>query len=74
MDDEQIDTYTTLDQNSETADETLKEGKTTRKNGLLNWLKPRASYNKLLRYACFSCIIDCLIITFSLFCTCFSVD
>ncbi|XP_017241405.1 kinesin-like protein KIN-7K, chloroplastic isoform X1 [Daucus carota subsp. sativus] len=41
VDDEQIDTCTTLDQNSETADETLKEGKTTRKNGLLNWLKPR---------------------------------
>lgn len=43
MDEEHVDNYTSLDENFETADETLKEGKTTRKNGLLNWLKPRAS-------------------------------
>ncbi|KAL8126694.1 hypothetical protein AgCh_013819 [Apium graveolens] len=41
VDEEHIDTYTSLDENFETADETLKEGKTPRKNGLLNWLKPR---------------------------------
>ncbi|KAI7992827.1 hypothetical protein LOK49_LG12G03014 [Camellia lanceoleosa] len=41
LDDENIDLYVSLDGNSETADDTLKEEKKTRKHGLLNWLKLR---------------------------------
>ena len=41
MDDENIDSYVSLEGNTESADETLKEEKKTRKHGLLNWLKPR---------------------------------
>ena len=41
LDDENIDLYVSLDGNSETADDTLKEEKKFRKNGLLNWLKLR---------------------------------
>lgn len=40
-DDENIDLYVSLDGNAETPDETLKDEKKTRKNGLLNWLKIR---------------------------------
>ncbi|KAJ7975976.1 Kinesin-like protein [Quillaja saponaria] len=41
LDDENIDLYVNLDGNSETADDTLKEEKKTKKHGLLNWLKLR---------------------------------
>ncbi|KAJ4835033.1 Kinesin-like protein KIN-7L, chloroplastic [Turnera subulata] len=41
LDDENIDFYVSIDGNTENADETIKEEKKTRKNGLLNWLKPR---------------------------------
>ena len=41
LDDENIDLHVSLDGNSETADDTLKEEKKSRKNGLLNWLKLR---------------------------------
>lgn len=43
LEDENVDLYVSLDGNAETADDTFKEEKKTRKNGLLNWLKPRAS-------------------------------
>ncbi|XP_024459742.1 kinesin-like protein KIN-7K, chloroplastic isoform X3 [Populus trichocarpa] len=41
LDDENIDLYVSLEGNTESADETLKEEKKTRKHGLLNWLKLR---------------------------------
>lgn len=41
MDDENIDLYVSLEGNAETADDTSKEEKKTRKHGLLNWLKLR---------------------------------
>ncbi|XP_011005299.1 PREDICTED: kinesin-like protein KIF3A isoform X2 [Populus euphratica] len=41
LDDENIDLYVSLEGNTESADETLKEQKKTRKHGLLNWLKLR---------------------------------
>uniref|UniRef100_A0A6N2MW16 Kinesin motor domain-containing protein n=1 Tax=Salix viminalis TaxID=40686 RepID=A0A6N2MW16_SALVM len=41
LDDENIDLYVSLEGNNESADETVKEEKKTRKHGLLNWLKPR---------------------------------
>ncbi|GFY99842.1 P-loop containing nucleoside triphosphate hydrolases superfamily protein [Actinidia rufa] len=41
LDDENIDLHVSLDGNSETADDALKEEKKSRKNGLLNWLKLR---------------------------------
>ena len=45
LDDENIDLYVSLDGNSETADDTSKEEKKTRKPGLLNWLKLRVFNN-----------------------------
>ncbi|KAH9674011.1 kinesin-like protein KIN-7K [Citrus sinensis] len=41
LDDENIDLYVSLEGNAETADDTSKEEKKTRKHGLLNWLKLR---------------------------------
>ncbi|KAK3227166.1 hypothetical protein Dsin_007028 [Dipteronia sinensis] len=41
LDDENIDLYVSLEGNAETADDTIKEEKKTRKHGLLNWLKLR---------------------------------
>ncbi|CAH9097693.1 unnamed protein product [Cuscuta epithymum] len=41
LDDDDIDSYCFQDNNIEMVDDTIKEGKKTRKNGLLNWLKPR---------------------------------
>jgi centromeric protein E len=41
LDDENIDLYVSLEGNTESVDETLKEEKKTRKHGLLNWLKLR---------------------------------
>ncbi|KAJ6425743.1 hypothetical protein OIU84_026342 [Salix udensis] len=41
LDDENIDSYVSLEGNTESADETLKEEKKPRKHGLLNWLKLR---------------------------------
>ncbi|KAI9153037.1 hypothetical protein LWI28_004834 [Acer negundo] len=41
LDDENIDLYVSLEGNAETADDTIKEEKKTRKHGLLNWLKMR---------------------------------
>ncbi|VFQ59269.1 unnamed protein product [Cuscuta campestris] len=41
LDDEDHDTYGFPDSNVETADDTIKEEKKTRKNGLLNWLRIR---------------------------------
>ncbi|KAL6986966.1 Kinesin-like protein KIN-7D, chloroplastic [Sarracenia purpurea var. burkii] len=41
LDDENIDLYVSVDGNSETADDTLKEEKKSRKHGLLHWLKLR---------------------------------
>ncbi|KAJ6330655.1 hypothetical protein OIU76_009282 [Salix suchowensis] len=41
LDDENIDLYVALEGSTESADETVKEEKKTRKHGLLNWLKPR---------------------------------
>ncbi|CAK9151884.1 unnamed protein product [Ilex paraguariensis] len=41
LDDQNIDLHASLDGNGDTEDDTLKEGKRTRKNGLLNWLKLR---------------------------------
>ncbi|KAL3632389.1 Kinesin-like protein KIN-7D, chloroplastic [Castilleja foliolosa] len=39
LDDENLDLYVSLDGGAETIDEKLKDGKTTKKNGLLSWLK-----------------------------------
>ncbi|XP_022747162.1 kinesin-like protein KIN-7K, chloroplastic isoform X2 [Durio zibethinus] len=41
LDDENVELYVSLEGNTETGDDTLKEEKKTRKNGLLNWLKLR---------------------------------
>ncbi|KAG8646889.1 kinesin-like protein KIN-7K, chloroplastic isoform X2 [Manihot esculenta] len=41
LDDENIELYVSLEGNSETVDDTLKEEKKSRKHGLLNWLKLR---------------------------------
>lgn len=41
LDDENIDLYVSLEGNAETADDTIKDEKKTRKHGLLNWLKLR---------------------------------
>ncbi|KAH7519121.1 hypothetical protein JRO89_XSUnG0132400 [Xanthoceras sorbifolium] len=41
LDDENIDLYVSLEGNAETAEDTIKEEKKTRKHGLLNWLKLR---------------------------------
>ncbi|XP_044500590.1 kinesin-like protein KIN-7K, chloroplastic isoform X2 [Mangifera indica] len=41
LDDENIDLFASLEGNSETADDSRKEEKKTRKHGLLNWLKLR---------------------------------
>lgn len=41
LDDENIDLYVSLEGNADTADDTSKEEKKTRKHGLLNWLKLR---------------------------------
>ncbi|KAL9373824.1 hypothetical protein Peur_033444 [Populus x canadensis] len=46
LDDENIDSYVSLEGNTESVDETLKEKK-TRKHGLLNWLKLRKRDNGL---------------------------
>jgi centromeric protein E len=52
LDDENIDPYVSLEGNTESVDETLKEKK-TRKHGLLNWLKLRVCIAKSF-YACFT--------------------
>jgi hypothetical protein len=49
LDDENIDPYVSLEGNTESVDETLKEKK-TRKHGLLNWLKLRVCITK--RFLC----------------------
>lgn len=41
LDDENIELYVSLEGNSETVDDALKEEKKSRKHGLLNWLKLR---------------------------------
>lgn len=41
LDDDNVDLYVSLEGSTETADDTLKEEKKTRKHGLLNWLKLR---------------------------------
>ncbi|KAG9134951.1 hypothetical protein Leryth_001248 [Lithospermum erythrorhizon] len=41
LDDDNIDVYVTADANTETSDDTTKEEKKTKKNGLLDWLKLR---------------------------------
>ncbi|XP_038719500.1 kinesin-like protein KIN-7K, chloroplastic isoform X2 [Tripterygium wilfordii] len=41
LDDENIELYVSLEGNTEMAEDTLREEKKTRKNGFLNWLKPR---------------------------------
>ncbi|XP_059301750.1 kinesin-like protein KIN-7K, chloroplastic isoform X3 [Lycium ferocissimum] len=41
LEDENIDLYVSVDGNADTSDDTFKEEKKTRKNGLLNWFKPR---------------------------------
>lgn len=41
LEDENIDLYIAHDGNAENPDDTLKEEKKSRKNGLLNWLKIR---------------------------------
>ncbi|XVE96146.1 hypothetical protein REPUB_Repub02eG0196300 [Reevesia pubescens] len=41
LDDENVESYVSLEGNAETGDDTLKEEKKTRKHGLLNWLKLR---------------------------------
>lgn len=41
LDDENIDLYVSLEGNAETADDTIKDEKKTRKHGLLTWLKLR---------------------------------
>ncbi|KAF7818930.1 kinesin-like protein KIN-7K, chloroplastic isoform X1 [Senna tora] len=41
LDEENIDLYVNLEGNTETADDSLKEEKKTKKHGLLNWLKLR---------------------------------
>ncbi|XP_047319143.1 kinesin-like protein KIN-7K, chloroplastic isoform X2 [Impatiens glandulifera] len=41
LEEENIDVYVSVDGNVETPDDTAKEDKRARKNGLLNWLKPR---------------------------------
>ncbi|KAK6793811.1 hypothetical protein RDI58_007264 [Solanum bulbocastanum] len=41
LEDENVDLYVSVDGNVDTSDDTYKEEKKTRKNGLLNWFKPR---------------------------------
>ncbi|CAN4096846.1 unnamed protein product [Withania somnifera] len=41
LEDENVDLYVSIDGNVDTSDDTFKEEKKTRKNGLLNWFKPR---------------------------------
>lgn len=41
MEDENVDLYVSVDGNADTSDDTFKEEKKTKKNGLLNWFKPR---------------------------------
>lgn len=41
MEDENVDLYVSVDGNMDISDDTFKEEKKTRKNGLLNWFKPR---------------------------------
>ncbi|XP_022149413.1 kinesin-like protein KIN-7K, chloroplastic [Momordica charantia] len=41
LDDENVDSYASVESNSEANDDTVKEEKKTRKHGLLNWLKLR---------------------------------
>lgn len=47
LDEENIDLYVSLEGNSETTDDTLKEEKKTKKHGLLNWLKLKKRDNGL---------------------------
>ncbi|CAK7342265.1 unnamed protein product [Dovyalis caffra] len=47
LEDENIDLYVSLEGNTESAYETLKEEKKTRKHGLLNWLKLRKRDSRL---------------------------
>ncbi|KAJ9184658.1 hypothetical protein P3X46_004362 [Hevea brasiliensis] len=47
FDDENIELYVSLEGNSETTDDTVKEEKKSRKHGLLNWLKLRKRDNAL---------------------------
>lgn len=53
LDEENIDLYVSLEGNSETADNTLKEEKKSKKHGLLNWLKLKV---------CIFWIIDSLLV------------
>lgn len=41
LDDENIELYVSVEANSETADDPVKEEKKSKKHGLLSWLKPR---------------------------------
>ncbi|KAF3641921.1 putative rhodanese-like domain-containing protein 9, chloroplastic-like [Capsicum annuum] len=41
LEDENVDLYVSVDGNMDISDDTFKEEKKTRKNGLLNWFKPR---------------------------------
>ncbi|MCD9558611.1 Kinesin-like protein KIN-7D, chloroplastic, partial [Datura stramonium] len=41
LEDENVDLYVSIDGNMDASDDTFKEEKKTRKNGLLNWFKPR---------------------------------
>lgn len=47
-DDENPDMHVNLEGNTETADDSFKEEKKTKKHGLLNWLKIRVSYPLIL--------------------------
>ncbi|XP_043691550.1 kinesin-like protein KIN-7K, chloroplastic [Telopea speciosissima] len=48
LDDENIDMYASLEGNDESTDDTSKEGKKSRKHGLLNWFKLRKRDNSLV--------------------------
>ncbi|XP_009764093.1 kinesin-like protein KIN-7K, chloroplastic isoform X2 [Nicotiana tabacum] len=41
LEDENVNLYVSVDGNADTSDDTFKEEKKTKKNGLLNWFKPR---------------------------------
>lgn len=41
IDDENADVYVSTEDNVETANDVHREGKKSKKHGLLNWLKPR---------------------------------
>lgn len=58
LDDANIEVYIPLEGNVETADDVHKEEKKSKKNGLLNWLKPRVCCSGSLTTLSHTIIID----------------